>query len=1803
MADKTSRKVGGNDLSSVLNRLDNMANMIANLAGESFESNIEEQVADGVTKGIANGAKKAKPVAQDISNKVEIDGSKIGEKVADVVGKEIQKGIENPKSKKNKIEISTQDIFHVDSFRKEVDKFRKVINDTVKKINEEDLDIKGPEVESFLNAYGALRKIGAKISEEAQAVRNNIAKYADLSDKDVGKFYERFVDQKGVERTGKFKRGEFEKAGAQQIEDLMESTRKSLEKQARAAQKAGQETAAAHKQAAKAAQEHLETEEKITNVQSKVSSASDKSSVFHKAIDLKDLKEQYQLLRRINQDIKEFENPDNWIPAGNGTKTFNGVLHGNNGLEELRQFKKEILELNPMLEAVGDSTERISRKDFVNMFGSEFGVDSSVVKKAKDVKDLIDQYDELINLNNRLDEIKPESSLAERARKERDEILRLNPLLEEYADHREIIATPKDLQTKWNDSSEIQETITNIDKLGEELQETGEQGKVANENFANSQNDIQSEISETIQLLEKEREEAEKLANILTGNVTFKGKREATDSLRHWNNVINDAENEDVRSSDKAILTYMNVRSTAEKLGVAQSSLDKYFNPIAIGRYDEALQNVNNTYRVQLQSIDLLEQKLSELQARQKNDNNLLSDKTPDLFEDSTGQLSFIQDLTQAEEKLGDAAEETFNKVRKTNDQIEGQMSFDDLAAQQEQTTVATDKLGNELQEMGREGRSAGESTASSINEIGNKAKETAENLHLITDKLGNIKTFYRGLRNSMGQGLVSDRFNGATFWTDNFDLAKEYAEWQKVEQAQISMIKPLEIEGNGANWNSIEYLGTSMDKASKKIIEAKKVLEKTIKQTNHDLRDLLSDKGFSNFKSEIESEISSVTENVSDKNFAEKAISELEELLNKTAAARQAYLEVSNDSSNVYGLHNTKEFVKLAQDSGQYDGVIFKNIIDSYSGAVRDLSNVIVQFDETKMNLLGTLSVSDNLNERDIEIITDRYSKLITKIEEYDQILEKVYQNYRKGLLSKGEIEKVEDEYNSLIKQKELYEKILPSLNKENSNVPEEISQQERVAAAYEEATEAIREQRVEKEKETDTGAAETAQKVEKEAESFAEAEAKAEKLAVAKKDVTNANQELAAAADKTASNVDKEKDAIESAGKAASKITHNGVKPFLDPEEDRAEWEWVTQQAESYIDELKEIATIKRSAVGENVSYDITGSNGNKITVAQNTEGQWVKTSQVIRDNTEELKKNAKAAREAAKAAEEDAQWEAERGDREAYIRGMNQVAEDAEREAEYQRLRNQYLAEGAAQAEEIRKEYAQIRAEEEAANKARIKNNQDVYKQYQSNQKQANTASEKELNNLLEQRADKYKEIWDINTKIAGLDENKNKGQISELEKQKEAAKELFNSIQKQLSASEEYYQIENRLTDLKKIQADAQDKIATNEAKERDKLTNELSGYEDTLKELSESGKYAGELGDKISEAANKAKELRNQLEDANIPIQELRNSMGSFAESFNDITVIQKQVDNLVKSIQSTINKKGAQGVDSDAIATLNDFITKLRQVGDQAGFDKLKSKYEAFIATVKTGGKELENSFNIDKTLKKLDKDFLGSSALKKFMPELVASAKELKEKLQSFKDSKIDFNTEEGRKKVEELKTALDELYDKKKLDQFKRATDTAWTNMGAKIESYMERNSAMGSQFKRQFEDLRQQWKSAESVEALKNVAVQFNNLEIQISKAGKTGKSFFDMIRDRATHSMASWFAMFFSFQDILRYARQIAQTVIEIDTATTELRKVSDASSARLSQNFQKSAETARELGSTIKDVINITADWARLGWLY
>lgn len=94
---------------------------------------------------------------------------------------------------------------------------------------------------------------------------------------------------------------------------------------------------------------------------------------------------------------------------------------------------------------------------------------------------------------------------------------------------------------------------------------------------------------------------------------------------------------------------------------------------------------------------------------------------------------------------------------------------------------------------------------------------------------------------------------------------------------------------------------------------------------------------------------------------------------------------------------------------------------------------------------------------------------------------------------------------------------------------------------------------------------------------------------------------------------------------------------------------------------------------------------------------------------------------------------------------------------------------------------------------------------------------------------------------------------------------------------------------------------------------------------------------------------------------------------------------------------------------------------------------------------------------------------------------------------------------------------------------------------------------------------------------------------------------GGGFLSNFTHRLSDMNAKFLAQYFSWQDMIRYARQAITNIIQLNDAFIELSKVSNTSIKDLESDFQSYADIAKRIGGTITDTINATADWARMGY--
>lgn len=104
----------------------------------------------------------------------------------------------------------------------------------------------------------------------------------------------------------------------------------------------------------------------------------------------------------------------------------------------------------------------------------------------------------------------------------------------------------------------------------------------------------------------------------------------------------------------------------------------------------------------------------------------------------------------------------------------------------------------------------------------------------------------------------------------------------------------------------------------------------------------------------------------------------------------------------------------------------------------------------------------------------------------------------------------------------------------------------------------------------------------------------------------------------------------------------------------------------------------------------------------------------------------------------------------------------------------------------------------------------------------------------------------------------------------------------------------------------------------------------------------------------------------------------------------------------------------------------------------------------------------------------------------------------------------------------------------------------------------------------------------------------------VNMRMQEAGKTGKSFTQEL-GRGFKQIGQFAITYGAIQRIPYLLKQMANATLEVDTAMTELRKVSDASEGQLNDYFIQATESAKKYGAVISDVISSAADWSRLGY--
>lgn len=148
--------------------------------------------------------------------------------------------------------------------------------------------------------------------------------------------------------------------------------------------------------------------------------------------------------------------------------------------------------------------------------------------------------------------------------------------------------------------------------------------------------------------------------------------------------------------------------------------------------------------------------------------------------------------------------------------------------------------------------------------------------------------------------------------------------------------------------------------------------------------------------------------------------------------------------------------------------------------------------------------------------------------------------------------------------------------------------------------------------------------------------------------------------------------------------------------------------------------------------------------------------------------------------------------------------------------------------------------------------------------------------------------------------------------------------------------------------------------------------------------------------------------------------------------------------------------------------------------------------------------------------------------------------------------------------------------------------------------VKKYYDENTKAIKKYGVELKDLENRYRQASTVAEKSDLDNKFKNLKATISAEGLSGKSFFNEL-GRGFKQIGQFAYTYGAIQKIPELIGNMTKEVLSVDTAMTELRKVSDASDNQLSEYFLHATESAKHYGAEISDVISSAADWKRLGY--
>jgi TP901 family phage tail tape measure protein len=441
-----------------------------------------------------------------------------------------------------------------------------------------------------------------------------------------------------------------------------------------------------------------------------------------------------------------------------------------------------------------------------------------------------------------------------------------------------------------------------------------------------------------------------------------------------------------------------------------------------------------------------------------------------------------------------------------------------------------------------------------------------------------------------------------------------------------------------------------------------------------------------------------------------------------------------------------------------------------------------------------------------------------------------------------------------------------------------------------------------------------------------------------------------------------------------------------------------------------------------------------------------------------------------------------------------------------------------------------------------------------------------------------------------------------------------------------------EINNFTNEDRKLKLDIDTKTLESAIQKLDKMLDSLGKGTGDFKQFENLSK---ELSSVVSEVQSLSKAF-GKVDDSGVKtlLSSIQNIDKSLAELNQNILNVNKNMSNMggntsgaVKQVENISNTYQNAAKEAEKLADAQSKIgqkTNISSASTESATNSIKEEnnvLEQNTQKVKenTQAKEQNANANLNKYDKRLDSY---NGKVDKYQATIDRfndggwTSKTYLENVQAVRDAVKQYATLLNNIKTNQNGIATDE--DIQNLDKYeKKIKDTiaTVTNMSAaekgysqlagqkeidKINKILRENSAMSSEAKAKIKAYKQELISGNPSVSLEKIHGEILKIVNAEELAGRAGRSFFDTLKNSGFHQLAAQMAGMFGFYDVINLGKEGFNVVRELNTALTEMRKVSNETVQSL-KNYQATTfDTADAVGTTAKQIQNSTADWMRLG---